>query len=339
MANSSAQLIALDSAKDQSRSPAFLHRFQSIKSAVVTIYAGEEIGSGSIVSPEGLVITNYHVIKSSIEAQFNERLSIETADGDRYFGKVIGTDAFNDLAIMRLQAERSFSPLRMTANDMLQIGQLVCAIGSPYGRPGVLTEGTLSQIKPNGDLQSSVVLKPGNSGGPLLNARGEMIGVNKAILQFASGKNSGISCATGIRAVRSLLESCRQKPIAYLPLKRSPIQAEVSTSVGAKPSCNASPLTISPVIVDFHASHRHNSLQHRDLIGLTVDSRNLIVRRVKPGSIAAISGFRIGDRLISLNGRSLNQLAELQFFLKQKPEVGIFAISRKQQYITLQVSF
>lgn len=339
MANSSAQLIAFDETQDQARSPSFFQCFQSIKSAVVTIYAGEEIGSGSIVSPEGLVITNYHVIKNSIEAQFDGRLSIETADGNRYFGKVIGTDTFNDLAIIRLKAARSFLPVRMAATNVLQIGQLVCAIGSPYGRPGVLTEGTLSQIKPNGDLQSSVVLNPGNSGGPLLNARGEMIGVNKAILRFASGTNSGISCATGIRAVRSLLESYRQKTIAYLPSKRSPIQGEIPTFTRAKPTCNAFPLTTSPVIVNFHASHRQNSLQHRDLIGLTVDSRNLIVRRVKPGSIAAISGFRIGDRLVSLNGRSLNRLEELQSFLKQKPEVGIFAINRKQQYITLQVSF
>lgn len=151
---------------------------ETLKSAVVTVHADREIGSGSIVSANGLVITNYHVIRQLQDAQ---SLSVRTQDGERYSGQVIDRDRRNDLALIQLQTQTSLPMVRLAASDSPTIGQAVCAIGSPFGQPGKITIGRLVRVLPNGDLQSDVELQPGNSGGPLVNAQGEMIGVNKGV--------------------------------------------------------------------------------------------------------------------------------------------------------------
>ena len=124
---------------------------QASKEAVVTVYAGREIGSGSIVSPDGLVITNFHVVNEVVRGRGRAGLSVRTADGDRYPGQVIATDRQYDLALIQLGAREQF-PYVPLASGGVQSGQSVCAIGSPFGRPGVLTRGTVSRVRQNGDL-------------------------------------------------------------------------------------------------------------------------------------------------------------------------------------------
>jgi len=179
----------------ESRSQDASQIFQQVNPAVVTVYAGGEIGSGSIVSSEGYVITNNHVVRRS------SQVVARMADGRRIPGQVIATDARNDLALIKLNASQ-LPTVPIASSNGIQPGQPVIAIGSPYGRPGVMTQGTFRSVRGNGDLQSQVVLEPGNSGGPLLNTRGEMVGVNKAILESARGSNTGISIATS--AARAL---------------------------------------------------------------------------------------------------------------------------------------
>lgn len=181
---------------------------KSASPAVVTVYAGREIGSGSIVSPDGLVLTNNHVI-----SRLRRRsLYVETLEGTRYDGQVVATDRRNDLALLQLQIDtQAMLPIvRLAANQMARVGQSVCAIGSPLGEAGVLTEGRLLKIRSNGDLESDVLLKPGSSGGPLLNAQGEMIGVNKGVAKRSeSGEGDRNSFATGINAVQEFLQQNR----------------------------------------------------------------------------------------------------------------------------------
>ena len=205
---------------------------QTKSPAVVTVYAGNETGSGSIVSPEGLVITSNHVIKDRSGGQ---PIVARTADGEQYRGQVIKIDTRNDLALLQLDAQTQLPIVPLASVSEVQIGQQVCAIGSPYGRPGVLSEGTLSLVRGNGDLQANIRLYPGNSGGPLLNPQGEMIGVNKAILESPSGRNTGISFATSVEAVRTLLGSsfAAKPPVAVA----SPIAPSIATeSSGTEPS-------------------------------------------------------------------------------------------------------
>ncbi|MEX0269777.1 S1C family serine protease [Leptolyngbyaceae cyanobacterium UHCC 1019] len=174
--------------------------YQRVNPAVVTVFAGREIGSGSVVSPNGLVITNNHVVNGAM----GSRVSARTFDGQSYVGQVIAIDRRSDLALIQLQTGSQL-PTVPLATSTPRSGEPVLAIGSPYGRPGVLTTGTFSSTRSNGDLQSRVVLHPGNSGGPLLNASGEMVGVNKAILESAQGSNTGISIATSVQTARSFI--------------------------------------------------------------------------------------------------------------------------------------
>ncbi|NJK61346.1 MAG: trypsin-like serine protease [Synechococcaceae cyanobacterium SM2_3_1] len=167
--------------------------YEKASPAVVTIQsrAGGS-GSGSLVSPEGLVLTNEHVVRGS-----NGQVQVTTAQGGRFLGQVIAVDRSNDLALIRLQTNGElFASLSLADPGGIRVGQQVFAIGSPFGLSGTLTTGILSRVGSNGDLQTDAAINPGNSGGPLLNSRGELIGVNKAILSAGRGGNTGIGFAT-----------------------------------------------------------------------------------------------------------------------------------------------
>ncbi|HEY9617139.1 MAG TPA: trypsin-like peptidase domain-containing protein [Microcoleaceae cyanobacterium] len=182
--------------------------YAQVNPAVVTIYVGREIGSGSIVSADGLVITNTHVVRRAVRR--NEAVTVKLATGDEYSGQVIATDRSNDLALIRVVAN-SLPQVRLANTEQLQIGQTVYAIGSPFGRAGVMTTGQLLTITSKGDLQSSVPLKPGNSGGPLLNTQGEMIGVNKGIRPAGDGSDQMTSLATSVVVAKGFIDQNRDK--------------------------------------------------------------------------------------------------------------------------------
>jgi len=194
--------------------------YQQVNPAVVTVFAGREIGSGSIVSSNGrdnLVITNNHVVRGS------SQVFVRTADGRRIPGQVIGTDSRNDLALIQLNTSEQLPTVQFASGNGIQPGQTVIAIGSPYGRPGVMTVGAFNTVRGNGDLQASVVLRPGNSGGPLLNTQGQMIGVNKAILESSRGANTGISIATSAAIAQQFVERIRPgSTVASAPSQLAP---------------------------------------------------------------------------------------------------------------------
>lgn len=167
--------------------------------AVVSIRSSDGTGAGALIDPSGVIITNNHVV------QGNRRVQVQTADGRSYTGSVRALDRRNDLAIVEIQSNRALPYLRL-ATGPARVGQRVYAIGNPFGLDRTLTVGILSRIAPNGDLQTDAALNPGNSGGPLLNSDGEIIGINKAILS-ESGGSIGIGFATPTTPVRTLLAS------------------------------------------------------------------------------------------------------------------------------------
>lgn len=141
--------------------------------AVVTVHAGREIGSGTIVDPKGLVITNNHVVRRGGD------ITVDLTNGTKISGSVIATDKPNDLALIKLESGNY--PTITLASGTPSPGEELCAAGSPYGQPNVITTGTFANTRGEGDLVSKVPLKPGNSGGPLINKRGEQVGVNKGV--------------------------------------------------------------------------------------------------------------------------------------------------------------
>jgi len=176
--------------------------YQAALPAVVTIRGGDSTGSGSFISSDGLILTNAHVVEGF------SRVEVITQDGRRFAGDVISTDRRNDLALIKVQSQERFPFLPLADSKGIQVGQRVFAIGSPFGLSGTLTTGILSRIAPNGDLQTDAAINPGNSGGPLLNSKGELIGVNKAII----GNGQGIGFATSAPTARTFIAQSRNRP-------------------------------------------------------------------------------------------------------------------------------
>jgi len=176
--------------------------------AVVSIEAGESTGSGSIISEDGLILTNAHVVSQA------QQVTVVLADGRRVPGEVIAFgEGGLDLAAIRIQGEEDLPTIPLAPPNRVQVGQRAFAIGNPFGQfQNTLTIGIVSRIDPDrGLIQTDAAINPGNSGGPLLNSQGEMVGVNSAIFSPAGpGGNTGIGFAIAIDRVESFLTAVRE---------------------------------------------------------------------------------------------------------------------------------
>ncbi|WP_254567614.1 S1C family serine protease [Oscillatoria sp. HE19RPO] len=279
--------------------------YQQASPSVVTIRVGRGAGSGSIISADGLVLTNDHVVSSAR----NGRVEVLTSTGQTYTGDVIATDRRNDLALVRLRTDDPLPALRMASRDGIRVGQRVYAIGSPFGLSGTFTTGILSRIADNGDLQTDAAINPGNSGGPLLNSNGELIGVNKAILSPGRGGNIGIGFATSATVAEDFIAANRSRTVAQ------------GTSRTPSPSPSPSRSTSPP-----------------PRLGVEVNA-GLVIQSVERGSPAAQIGLRSGDRLLGVNGTRLRRIEQLLAFLNTRPNSAVFTISRGRRVANVRVNF
>jgi S1-C subfamily serine protease len=272
--------------------------YRQASPAVVTLGQGRSSGSGSIISTEGLILTNDHVVRGARNGQ----VTVTTADGRRFGGQVVALNPTSDLALVRVQSRDRFPVIPLGNPREVAVGQQVFAIGSPFGLSGTLTTGILSRISPNGDLQTDAAINPGNSGGPLLNSRGELIGVNKAILSPNGPGNVGIGFATSVGSVREFVALNRNNQgIARIP----------------SPSTSSNP--------------------DRPRLGIEVDPSTLVIQRVYRNTPASAVGLRPGDRLLGLNGKRLQSLNELLVFLNRQPSTALLTVSRGRQLANVRV--
>ncbi|MEN9233251.1 MAG: trypsin-like peptidase domain-containing protein, partial [Gloeomargarita sp. DG02_1_bins_92] len=228
--------------------------------------------------------------------------------GTRYTAQVIATDRQRDLALLRLENVQGRLPTIPLANrDGIQVGQRVFAIGSPFGLSGTYTTGILSRIAPNGDLQTDAAINPGNSGGPLLNSRGELIGVNRAILSPGmSGGNIGIGFATSILNAQDFIAQNRNNP---------------GSAVATAPEPPRSPV------------------QQGVRLGVALDPNTLVIQEVEPNSPAQAIGLRPGDRLLAVNGFPLDDPEELRAFLERRPRALVLTVARQGRVANVFVRF
>jgi S1-C subfamily serine protease len=181
--------------------------YRQASPAVVSIKASQGTGSGSILSADGLVLTNAHVVGSSTS------VTVTLADGRQFPGKVLGYGNNGlDLALVQLQGADGLPTIKL-ARKPVQVGQRAFAIGNPFGQfQGTFTTGIVSRVdKSQGLIQTDAAINPGNSGGPLLNSSGEQIGVNTAI--FTSSQNAGnigIGFAISVDKIQPFLTAYRQ---------------------------------------------------------------------------------------------------------------------------------
>ncbi|HEX3438561.1 MAG TPA: trypsin-like peptidase domain-containing protein [Pseudacidobacterium sp.] len=162
-------------------------------------------GSGFILSPEGQILTNFHVIANGgARVERGTVVDVTTYDKHHYKAQIVATDRHHDLALLQIKGATKLVPVVLSDSRNLVVGQKVYAIGNPFGLSGTMTTGIISALRsirgPAGDpienaIQTDAAINPGNSGGPLLNSRGEVIGITSLI---ATNPNEGVEQSAGI---------------------------------------------------------------------------------------------------------------------------------------------
>jgi S1-C subfamily serine protease len=166
------------------------------------------LGSGFLYDSSGLLITNAHVVEGST------RVTVGLTDGRRVEGKVVGTDPVTDLAVVRLEGAGPWPVVGLGNSDALQVGEWVIAVGNPYGLDQTVTLGIVSSLNRNAAklgitdkrlelIQTDAAINPGNSGGPLLNADGQVVGINTLV---RSGPGAGLGFAIPVNRARQIAQ-------------------------------------------------------------------------------------------------------------------------------------
>ncbi len=243
---------------------------------------GNASGSGVIVSSDGYVVTNNHVVEEGDE------IEITLNDKREYKAKLIGTDPSTDLALLKLEAS-NLPYMRFGNSDSLRVGEWVLAVGNPFNLESTVTAGIVSakgrsidilegQDRIESFIQTDAAVNPGNSGGALVNTNGELIGINTAIIT-RSGRYEGYSFAVPANLVRKVIKDLRD----YGAVQRG----------------------LLGVFIDEMTNERAKSL------GLET-AEGVYITRVSPGSGADDAGLRAGDVIIKINGAKTKTLPEMQ---------------------------
>ncbi|WP_157018971.1 DegQ family serine endoprotease [Mesorhizobium xinjiangense] len=195
------------------------------------------LGSGVIVDPSGIIVTNYHVIRDA------EEVKIATSDGLEFESRVMLKDESLDIAVLKVDGEENFPALDFGDSDALEVGDLVLAIGNPFGVGQTTTSGIVSALARNhvgvSDfgffIQTDAAINPGNSGGALIDMSGRLVGINTAIYSRSGGSN-GIGFAIPANIVRSVVDSAErgedyfERP--YIGAAFEPVTAQIAEALG-----------------------------------------------------------------------------------------------------------
>jgi serine protease Do len=235
------------------------------------------LGSGVIVDPTGVALTNAHVVEKATE------IEVITTDGSKHKAKVVGMDRKTDLAVLKLdEGKGRFNAARLGDSDRIQVGDWVIAVGSPFGLQATVTAGIISAKArqlgqgPFDDfLQTDAAINPGNSGGPLVNMQGEIIGINTAIVAGGSGIGFAIPSNMARRIYTELLAKGKVTR-GWLGVSIQPLTPELAKSFGAK------------------------------------DTKGVLISDVVGESPAAKAGLKAGDILLEFEGKKMEAPADLQ---------------------------
>ena len=238
------------------------------------------LGSGVIVSPQGIILTNHHVIEGADE------IEVAFADGRKRNAKLIGSDPETDIAVLKIDATDLPSPITLGKMESVQVGDVVLAIGNPFGVGQTVTSGIVSALGRNqlgintfeNFIQTDAAINPGNSGGALVDTKGNLIGINTAIYS-RSGGNMGIGFAIPINTAKQVMESI---------------------------------LTSGSVTRGWIGVEPQNlSKELAESLNLPKDINGVLISGVLEGGPADKAGMKPGDVLMQVNGQKVNDVVTL----------------------------
>ena len=235
------------------------------------------LGSGVILTKNGYIVTNYHVVSGAT------KIIVKTHDGKKYTAKLIGKDPKTDLAVIKIDANH-LTPITIANSSKIKVGDIVLAIGNPFGLGETVTQGIVSGLNRNSlgindyenFIQTDAAINPGNSGGALVDLKGRLIGINSAILT-RSGGNNGIGFAIPSDMMKFVVKSL----IKYGKVVRGYLGVLISN--------------IDP--------------NKAKLYGV---SNGVLVNKVEPNSAASKAGIKVGDIIVAVDGEKIKNASELR---------------------------
>ena len=255
-------------------------------------------GSGVIISPDGYIITNLHVVKNA------DKIEITTNSNQTFDAELVGSDDQNDIALLKINSNEVLSYATFGDSDSTQIGEWVLAVGNPFNLNSTVTAGIISaksrNLDPSGRttqsyIQTDAAVNPGNSGGALVNTKGELIGINTAI-QSQTGSYIGYSFAVPSNIARKIIEDIMEFGVVqygFLGVTGSSLNSSISKKLGTK------------------------------------DTEGFYINSVEEGSGANIAGIKSGDIIKQVDGININKFSDLKGYLNSKRPNDIVKIKLK----------
>lgn len=270
----------------------------------------KSLGSGFVIDPKGYIVTNHHVVNDA------DKIEINFPDGSTYKAEIIGSDQKTDLALVKIiDADKEFSYVNWGDSQKARVGEWVVAIGNPYGLSGSVSAGIISALNRNINagpydsfIQTDAAINRGNSGGPLFNMDGNVIGVNSAIIS-PSGGSVGVGFSIPANLAKNIISQIMEN---------------------GKVERGRLGIYFQPLTKDI-----------ADALNLPYDGtpKGVLIGSVEPDGPADRAGLKSGDVIVKVNGKEIDQSNELPKIVANLPinEYASFAFYRDGEFKTVRV--